>query len=292
MLYIICFKGDTVLVKYYAQFGEDIVIDAILKAIDIDKYNHNDITYVDCGSNHPVNTSNTYFFYEKGVSGILVEPNLQLGKEIRQIRPKDKLIQAVVSDKYNDELDFFVPPNDSLSSVTQSMVENFYEKKDNINIRNELKREVVKNFHINDVLAKAPLLNKLWFLSVDCEGYDDAIIQAIDFKRFKPNVIVYERKHNINCDHPDDSSGDTYGILIKNNYVRVCMTLANSIFVLESNLLENKVNKACKSLLKKFCDKKIMIYERKKYRGKIKRFFRLAYYKKKLAKYILKIFYK
>ena len=49
------------------------------------------------------------------------------------------------------------------------------------------------------------------------------------------------------------------------------MNLANSIFVLESNLLENKVNKACKSL---------------------KRFFRLAYYKKKLAKYILKIFYK
>ena len=34
-----------------------------------------------------------------------------------------------------------------------------------------------------------------------------------------------------------------------------------------------------------------MIYERKKYRGKIKRFFHLPYYKKKLAKYILKIFY-
>jgi hypothetical protein len=43
--------------------------------------------------------------------------------------------------------------------------------------------------------------------------------------------------------------------------------------------------------LKNSCDKIIMQYKGKKYKGKIKRFFHLHYYKNLIAKFLINIFY-
>ena len=84
--------------KYsYSQGGEDILIDFLLSLIGIKKP-----FYIDIGAHHPFYLSNTALFYEKGCSGICIEPDpyifkyikkhdLQDAKNRRNINADDKL---------------------------------------------------------------------------------------------------------------------------------------------------------------------------------------------------------
>jgi FkbM family methyltransferase len=223
--------------KSYSQCYEDIIIDGLLKVIDFevidfDKYTNNKITYVDCGANHPVSTSNTYLFYERGIYGILVEPNESIAEEIKKIRGKDKLIEAVVSDKYDKELEFFFATDSEISSLNIDFIKKWYNIVDKTEL-DKIKSCKLKNFHINDILKEVDQ-TKLWILSIDCEGEDSNIIKAIDFKRFKPNVVLFE--------HSSDFFGEAYSILTKYNYILVNITRVNSIFIKTDKYKQNSLN--------------------------------------------------
>ncbi len=45
--------------------------------------------YIDVGANHPSSLSNSFLFYRSGLSGVVIEPNQELLKLHRFIRPKD-----------------------------------------------------------------------------------------------------------------------------------------------------------------------------------------------------------
>ena len=53
-------------------------------------------TYVDIGGFSPIKFSNTYKLYQKGWSGIVVEPNPVKTKNWKIIRPKDFVINAAL----------------------------------------------------------------------------------------------------------------------------------------------------------------------------------------------------
>ena len=55
----------------FAQNREDLMLDGILRTVSVG-------FYVDVGANHPDMDSVTKLFYEKGWSGINVEPNERL----------------------------------------------------------------------------------------------------------------------------------------------------------------------------------------------------------------------
>ena len=67
-------------ISSYSQFGEDAVLQHLLKK--------STGTFVDIGAYHPVLYSNTYAFYRRGWSGIVIDPNPRFKKLYRLFRPR------------------------------------------------------------------------------------------------------------------------------------------------------------------------------------------------------------
>src|ERR1700742_2763080 len=76
----------------YAQNREDILLDAFFRDIEQG-------FYVDVGASHPVVSSVTKLFYEKGWRGINIEPSHKYYKLLEEDRPEDINLNVGISDK-------------------------------------------------------------------------------------------------------------------------------------------------------------------------------------------------
>ena len=172
----------------YAQQGEDIVLWQILRgALGIERP-----TYMDIGAHHPVFNNNTFYFYERGARGVLVEPNPVLHEVLEQIRPGDALVRAGIGVTAQTEADFYViggSEDGQLNTFSREQAETLVTRSSG-------------RYRIAQVL-KVPLLNindlmrKHWngppnLLSIDTEGFDLPILRSLDFKRLRPDVICAE----------------------------------------------------------------------------------------------------
>ena len=89
--------------KSYSQAGEDAILMYIFVMLGVPLSQCN---YLDLGANHPCDMSNTWFFYQQGATGILVDANPKLAEELRRARPKDQVINACVGPVSGETLDF------------------------------------------------------------------------------------------------------------------------------------------------------------------------------------------
>ena len=172
----------------YAQQGEDIVLYQILRgALGIEQP-----TYMDIGAHHPVFNNNTFYFYERGARGVLVEPNPALHDVLQQVRPQDALVRAGIGVTAQAEADFYViggSEDGQLNTFSREQAEALVTRsKGRYSIAQVLK---IPLLNIND------LMRKHWngppnLLSVDTEGFDLPILRSLDFKRMRPDVICAE----------------------------------------------------------------------------------------------------
>jgi FkbM family methyltransferase len=174
-------------VHSYAQQGEDLVLWNVLNHF----LRFQPITYMDVGAHHPVVNNNTYLFYERGHRGVLVEPNPALWGVLQGVRPEDSLIKGGIGvDGKDSEADYYVINDDGgLNTFDKEMAESYPAKTGGqYSIKEVLRMPLLD---INGVMHKhfngAPHL-----LSVDVEGLDLAILQSIDWKRYRPAVICIE----------------------------------------------------------------------------------------------------
>ena len=75
----------------FAQNGEDVVLWRALGGIENGRY-------VDVGANDPSLLSVTRAFYDRGWSGLCVEPDPVLAPIFQAERPRDQVLTAVISD--------------------------------------------------------------------------------------------------------------------------------------------------------------------------------------------------
>ena len=172
----------------YAEAGEDLVLWQIAAgALGIQ-----DPTYIDIGAHHPVINNNTFFFYERGARGILVEPNPALHGVLSAVRPQDKLLRAGIGAGKASTEDYYViggSEDGQLNTFSREQADQLVARsRGHYSIEKVIK---VPLLNINEVMReqwnKAPNV-----LSVDTEGFDLPILRSIDFKRFRPDVIVAE----------------------------------------------------------------------------------------------------
>lgn len=172
----------------YAQVGEDLV----LWHIAHDVLGIQQPTYMDIGAHHPVINNNTFLFYERGSRGVLVEPNPALQGVLAAVRPGDKLLGVGIGPTKQSEADYYI-----IGGSEDGQLNTFSRDE-----ANELVTRSRGHYTIEKVI-KIPLLNindvmqQQWnaapnVLSVDTEGFDLPILRSLDFKRFRPDVIVAE----------------------------------------------------------------------------------------------------
>ena len=169
----------------YSQMGEDLVLyDLLREGMKIPRP-----TYVDIGAADPVQASNTYLLHQSGGHGVLVEPNPGYQARLRRYRPNDVIVEAGVGITDDASADYYV--------IRDAPMRNTFSKDDVEYLRKRAGREVVErvmkmplialNRLIAEQLGAAPDL-----LSTDVEGLDFAILETLDFQKYRPAVIIAE----------------------------------------------------------------------------------------------------
>ena len=64
-------------------------------------------TYIDVGAGHPIADNVSFWFYERGWHGIVVEPQPELAALYQRLRPRDLAVRGLVG-RHCGEIDFHV----------------------------------------------------------------------------------------------------------------------------------------------------------------------------------------
>lgn len=159
----------------YAQILEDVILDRALRHVTGG-------FYVDVGGYHPDRGSITKHFYDNGWRGINIEPGKNYFPPFVTMRPRDVNLQVAVSD-HAGEATFY--EMDQISTLEARVADQHRD-----HITGEYTVPVMTLAQICD--EHAP--NEIHFLKIDVEGHEGAVLRGMDFRRFRPWVLVIEAK--------------------------------------------------------------------------------------------------
>jgi FkbM family methyltransferase len=195
----------------YSQYLEDIFIDSIFRGKAAG-------TYIDIGANDPSELSNTKRFYERGWSGVNVEPHVTMYKKLCQERPRDINLNLGIG-KLAENLTFYELAPNTLSTFNKKSALHSI-KKEGAKIVSET---TVKVISLAELLKTTVLDKQVDFLSLDAEGYEHEILLSNDWKSYRPIAIIVELNQ--------DKKGKIIHLLKSGGYVLVYYNGTNGIFV-------------------------------------------------------------
>lgn len=164
----------------YAQNAEDVVLWRTLRHVTNGHY-------VEVGANHPSDDSITKAFYDRGWSGITVEPLEELSDLHRSQRPRDLQVRAAVSDGQFDSITLHSVVGSGLSSTVDDIGDRHRSAGWNV------EDIVVPSASLDDILADAGWTSTpIHFMIIDVEGAEGAVLRGLDLRAYRPWVLVVE----------------------------------------------------------------------------------------------------
>ena len=178
---------------HYGEFGEDILINRILKNIKIGRY-------VDVGCYHPFKGSLTVQLYKRGWRGINIDLSKSSIDLFNLVRKKDINLNIAVSD-FNGQTNYF--ENSPINQQNSLIKSNDSQKMIKTDCKN-----------LNFILGENKF-EKFEYLNIDVEGNENNVIKGIDFSKYRPILITVE---NNNLHIKDYIQSEVYKILTGNNF--------------------------------------------------------------------------
>lgn len=168
-------------VNSYSQFGEDLVLDALLGSKEKG-------FYIDVGANSPRRLNNTYRFYLRGWRGINIEPQPALYREFAGLRTNDINLNIGIAETPG-ALHFYELEANTLSTFDrEAAMKNARRFKSSVRAEYD-----IPVYPLQTVLqVHLPPETEIDFLSIDTEGYDLRVLQSNDWKVYRPAAIVIE----------------------------------------------------------------------------------------------------
>ncbi len=205
--------------KSYAQCGEDLIVDHLIKIIGV-----KEPYYLDLGAHHPTCLSNSYYFYEKGFTGVCVDADPSLISAFEKIRQRDLILNLGVGIE-KSVLDFYLMSSKTLNTFSKAEAER-YVSYGNQQIEKVIKVEVET---INSIIKKhckrVPNL-----ISLDVEGLDFMILQSFDFDQFRPEIFCIETL-SYTEDKTERKLTEIIELMNQKGYMVYADTYINTIFV-------------------------------------------------------------
>ncbi len=164
----------------YSQKQEDLIIDRLLN------YPKTGF-YIDIGANDPVRLNNTKRFYDRGWTGINIEPNYIKYNKLQSERSRDINLNIALSDASRDDLIFYIFDADAISTLSKDQAR--YYQKVGYKILEERKIITSTLQNIFETYIKSQPID---FLSIDTEGFDLIILKSNDWEKYRPNIIIIE----------------------------------------------------------------------------------------------------
>lgn len=161
----------------YAQNQEDVLLRRALR--DVARG-----VYVDVGASDPVRDSVTKAFYDRGWSGINIEPSAQAFARLRDARPRDVNLNVAVSD-HDGEITLYDVAGSGLSTSVRANA-------DALASSGAAVQNVVTPCRTLAGILAPMHLPAVHFLKVDVEGAEEAALRGADFSSFRPWIILVE----------------------------------------------------------------------------------------------------
>ena len=202
----------------YSQCGEDLIICHLLSNL----FKLKKINFLDIGANHPFHLSNTALLYQNGGRGVLVEPDPYFAKLLRKKRPRDIVIESGVHFSGGQTADFYVMDSPTLNTFSEEEMLRYVAM--GHKLTNTIK---VSLLNVNSILES---IGELDFLNIDIEGLDFAVLQMIDWKKYRPKCVCVETIAYEKNKEPEKLK-EIINLMQGNDYLLYADTFINSIFV-------------------------------------------------------------
>ena len=140
--------------------------------------------YVDVGANHPSHDSVTRAFYERGWSGINIEPLQEHFEELCLDRPRDINLQ-VAAGAQEGEVDLYDSEVRGLATASAEVAQARLDAGGDVRVCRVPVRRL-------DAILAEHVQGQIHFLKIDVEGFEDAVLSGLDLERWRPWVVVVE----------------------------------------------------------------------------------------------------
>ncbi|MEO1081885.1 MAG: FkbM family methyltransferase [Pseudomonadota bacterium] len=165
----------------YAQNFEDVMLWRALKQVK-------NGFYVDVGAQDPDVDSVTKAFYERGWSGVNIEPVTEWFDRLEDQRPRDINLNIAIGAR-GGRIRFFEIPGTGLSTIDRATAERHSRERGY-----EVKETVVVARTLKAVLSEIEF-DTIHFLKIDVEESEKLVLQGASFDRFRPWIILIEATH-------------------------------------------------------------------------------------------------
>jgi FkbM family methyltransferase len=142
-------------------------------------------TYIDIGAGHPIADNVSFWFYERGWQGIVVEPQPELAALYQRLRPRDIAFRGLIG-RESGEIDFHVV--DRLHGLSTTRVDVAQKARD-FGANYQTRRMPVTTLA---ELCESYGVSSIDFLKIDVEGAEGDVLLGGNWQRFRPKVVLVE----------------------------------------------------------------------------------------------------
>ena len=199
----------------YSQYGEDLVLEKLFP----EKIGN----YIDIGGGNPIFLSNTYKFYRKGWTGIVIEPQFQNHILAKTVRRRDLNLKRLASSQ-SMSAEFYTLNPDYFSTSDKAIAEERISHGAELISKKKFKTVAVRDLNV----VTSDL--EVTFLSIDVEGAELDVLNGIDFMRFLPLAILIEVFAH------SETKLEVYEVLKMNGYQLTDLCLENQLWLHSSAL--------------------------------------------------------
>ena len=178
--------------NYISQYGQDKLLDQYLF-----NKKHNGV-FVDIGANDGKTISNSYYFEKNlGWTGICFEPLDEAYKKLQANRCSINIHGCAFNKTCTDTFYSISGYGEMLSGLKSQYDDRHLERIERTIAEHggEIKKIEVNCYDVNEILTKNNF-HKIDFISLDTEGGELNILQAVNFDLFKISAVVVENNYN------------------------------------------------------------------------------------------------
>lgn len=195
--------------------GEDLILNKLFGKQDKG-------VYVDVGCYHPKVGSNTEIFYQRGWTGINIDPNPLAISKFQNYRPKDFNINAGIA-SVEDQLAYYMFEEPAINTFSAEVCNQRIEKDG----QKFIGKKIISTHTLEYILDKYLNNRQIDFLDIDTEGLDLDVLKSNNWDKYRPRIILVEDQYEQGDSFETLS---TYQYLLPKGYRLIAKTVSTLIF--------------------------------------------------------------